>query len=142
MPDRPKVAGPPRVWRTAVRTAAFAWVEFIARRAFAVLGDRTGVSSDDVATAMMGYWSAHESIMTDADARSATYFTIDDAEPDGWTIRQRFHDPEGDADWGFTATVDIVEAFEHGAPTLRLASIGAFGEEVSLSQHGEQRVRG
>ena len=128
----PSVAGPPRAWRTAVRTAAFGWVELLARKAFAALGARTLRSDYALAVALAPYFGEHASIATDADARSSAYFTLTE-EPGRWVIHQRLSDPEGDGDWRFTATVDLAQANEAGAPTLSLQSIGRFGEEVELA---------
>ena len=128
----PSVAGPPRAWRTAVRTAAFGWVELLARKAYVALGARTLRSDYALAVALAPYFGEHGSIATDADARSSAYFTLIE-EPGRWVVHQRLSDPEGDGDWRFTATVDLAQANEAGAPTLSLQSIGRFGEEVDLA---------
>jgi len=44
-PLAPGPFGPPRAWRTAVRTAAFGWVELLARRAYPLLAERTGLET-------------------------------------------------------------------------------------------------
>ncbi len=129
----PIATGPPRAWRTAVRTAAFGWVELLARRAYEALAERAQVSLVELFTTMGPYWMENSAIMTDADARSAAFFTLDDSEPGVWTVRQRLSDPEGNGEWGFTASVDLNEAEEYGVPSLRLVSIGRFGEEVALT---------
>ena len=129
----PVAAAPPRAWRTAVRTAAFGWVELLARRAYEALAERAQVSLVELFTTMGPYWMEHPAMMTDADARSASYFTLDDSEPALWIVRQRLSDPEGSGEWGFTASVDLAEAEEYGVPTLRLLTIGRFGEEVPLT---------
>ena len=132
MPSRPAISGPPRAWRTAVRTAAFAWVELLARRAFGVFGERTGVDSWRFNAALAPFWAEHDSILTDGDARSAAYFLLDDTGPDRWVVQQRFSDPDSSGEWGFTATVDLKDAAETGGPTLVLQSLGRFGEETLL----------
>ena len=44
--EAPTVAdGPPPAWRAAVRTAAFGWIELLARRQYGLLADRTGWGS-------------------------------------------------------------------------------------------------
>ena len=131
-PDTPILAaGPPPAWRTVVRTAAFGWVSLLARRAYQTLGERTGVASYEIAGAMAPYWATYPELGTDTDARSAKFFTLVET-PETWTIWQRFADPEGDHEWGFTATVDIAAAMDEGAPALRFVSLGRFGEEVPL----------
>lgn len=131
VPVAPTLAGPPKAWRTAVRTAAFGWVELLARRAFAQLSERTGMALADFFATMAPYWQEHAQILTDGDARSSAYFALEETAAT-WTVRQRFHDPEDDGDWGFIATVDVAAAMEEGAPTLQLVSIGRFGFEVAL----------
>ena len=76
-------AGPPAAWRTAVRTAAFGWVELLAARSYATLADRSGWSEEQLAEAMAPYWAEYDAIVTDADARSAAQFTLVE-EPDRW----------------------------------------------------------
>ena len=115
-----------------MRTASFGWVELLARKAYTQLGARTLRSDYALAVAMAPYFAQHATIATDADARSSAYFSIVE-EPGSWVIHQRLSDPEGHGDWGFTATVDLDESREAGAPTLVLRSIGPFAEEVELS---------
>jgi superfamily II RNA helicase len=119
------VWGAPKAWRTTVRTAAFSWVELLARRSYGQLAARTGWSASQFANAMEPFWADHEWIGIDAKARAAEMFTITET-PTEWTIRQQLADPAGDGDWSFTATVDVAEAIEAGAPTLKLVSLGRF----------------
>ena len=126
------ILGPPKAWKTAVRTAAFGWIELLARKAHGVLGERTGWQEWQLRDAMRAYWSTYDSIMTDADARSGLSFTLTE-EPGRWVVSQRITDPDGDGEWGLTASVDLTAAMDEGAPTLVLQSIGRFGEEVTKS---------
>jgi hypothetical protein len=121
-------SGPPAAWRTAVRTAAFGWVELLARRAYDVLAERSGWQVGDLRTAMAPYWSEYDSIGVDADARSAQFFRLVEA-PATWTIEQTLVDPSGDGEWRLVATVDIDDAMADGAPTLRLSSLAPVGTE-------------
>jgi hypothetical protein len=125
------VAGPPKAWKTTVRTAAFGWVEMLARRAHGSLAERTGTVEAAIAVAMHEYWSTYSEMRTDADARSSAFFDLQ-IDADVWTIRQKLSDPEGDNEWGFTATVDVANAMEMGGPTLTLVSLGRFGSEVPI----------
>ncbi len=126
---RSPVAGPPAAWRTAVRTAAFGWVELLARRAYPALAERTGWTAERLAEAMAPYWSSHDAIGTDAGARSGAWFELHD-EPGRWRIVQRLADPGGEGDWRLLASVDLAVAEDDGAPTLRLDALGLFGEEL------------
>ena len=122
-PDAPLVvSGPPAAWRTAVRTAAFGWVELLATRSYERLAGRTGWEWWALRDAMAPYWAEHDVIHTDADARSAAMFSLRE-EPDRWVITQQLADPAGGGEWRFTAVVDLALAEEEGAPTLRLETL-------------------
>ena len=53
-------AGPPPAWRTAVRTAAFGWVELLATRAYGALAERSGWSEERLRDAMAPYWAEYD----------------------------------------------------------------------------------
>jgi superfamily II RNA helicase len=123
--------GPPPAWRTAVRTAAFGWVELLAARNHVALAERCGWQSADLWAAMGPYWQTYDSIGIDGDARSSEYVDVaEEAGPDGrpcrWLLTQRLVDPEGDGDWRFVASVDLAAAIADGAPTLVLEQLGPF----------------
>ncbi|MEJ7723228.1 MAG: DUF3516 domain-containing protein [Ilumatobacteraceae bacterium] len=126
-PEAPGAARqwPPSAWRTAVRTAAFGWVELLATRSFFALADRSGWSEQQLAEAMAPYWAEYDSIGTDADARSAQQFTLNE-EAERWVIMQRLADPFGHGEWRFVAIVDLEVAKTEGAPNLRLHQLGRF----------------
>jgi superfamily II RNA helicase len=119
------VWGAPKAWRTAVRTAAFGWVELLARRSYEPLAARSGWASHDLAGAMRPFWTEHEWIAIDAAARANAFFTLEES-PTTWTIRQQLVDPAGSGEWSFTATVDVAEAMEAGGPTLKLVTLGRY----------------
>ncbi len=127
----PTVAsGPPPAWRTTMRTASFGWVELFARGAIGLLADRTGWPVESLEVLLRAYKAEHSAVETGPEARGPKYFSLVEA-PNRWVIRQRFVDPEGDQDWGFVASVDLVVAAEDGAPTLVLDALGPFGSETS-----------
>jgi superfamily II RNA helicase len=123
-PTAPGPQGPPRAWRTAVRTAMFAWVEMLARHAYDQLGARTEWPSYQLANALTPYWAEHGSISIDGNARANALFTITE-EPGRWIVRQQLVDPEDSGEWSITATVDLAEAFDNGTPHLVLESIAS-----------------
>jgi superfamily II RNA helicase len=123
-PTAPGPLGPPRAWRTAVRTAMFAWVEMLARHAYDQLGARTEWPSYQLANALTPFWAEHGSISIDTDARANALFTITE-EPGLWIVRQQLVDPEDSGEWAITATVDLAEAFDNGTPHLVLESIAS-----------------
>ncbi len=126
-PDAPTATrtGPPAAWRTAVRTAAFGWVEQLAARSYTALADRSGWSQQQLQEAMRPYWEEYASIDIDTNARSAAQFSLRE-EADRWVATQRLADPAGDGEWRFVATVDIELAMAEGAPTLQMESLGRF----------------
>ena len=118
-------AGPPAAWRTAVRTAAFGWVELLATRSYAVLAERSGWTTQQLFEAMAPYWAEYDRVDIDADARSAQQFSLAD-EPGRWVITQRLADPDGNGEWRFVAFVDLDAAMGEGAPMLVLDQLGPY----------------
>jgi len=117
--------GPPPAWRTAVRTAAFGWVELLATRRLATLADRSGWSETRLAEAMAPYWQAYDAVGIDSAARSVRYFDLRETA-EQWFITQQLADPDDDGEWRFVATVDIAAATAEGAPTLVLQKLGPY----------------
>ena len=130
-PEAPAVgrAGPPPAWRTAVRTAAFGWVELLARRSYATLADRSGWTNERLATAMAPYWQTYDVLGIDQSARSAANFSLTE-EPQRWVITQQLADPAGDGEWRFVATVDLAAAADEGAPLLVLQQLGPYDPDT------------
>lgn len=118
-------SGPPPAWRTAVRTAAFGWVELLATRSYVTLSERCGWPVERLVEAMAPYWAEYDAIVTDGDARSAAQFSIAE-EPERWVITQRLADPAGDGEWRFVAVVDLVGAQLDGAPSLQMDALGPY----------------
>ncbi len=137
VPAAPHVGptGPPAAWRTAVRTAAFGWVELLARRQYALLAQRCGEQAADgtawdesrIWATMAPYWREYDSIGIDAEARSAREHQLVD-EPGRWVVTQYLVDPAGDREWRFVATVDLERAMADGAPTLELQALGPWSD--------------
>ena len=126
--DAPSIAqwGPPAAWRTAVRTAAFGWVELLARRSHAGLAERSGWPETRISEAMAPYWAEYDAIGIDGDARSSSRFQLVE-EPDRWIVTQQLCDPAGDGEWRFVAVVDLALAETEGAPTLQIDQLGPLG---------------
>ena len=105
-------AGPPPAWRTAVRTAAFGWVELLAGRSHDDAGRPAagGLPSRIDAGRWAPYWAEFDvdrrSTPTPGRRRTSTCAT----EPGRWVITQRLVDPEGNGDWRFVAAVDLAAA--------------------------------
>ena len=118
-------AGPPAAWRTAVRTAAFGWVELLAARSYAALAARSGWSEQRLAQAMAPYWAEHAYIGIDAAARATALFSLAE-EPGRWVVTQRLADPAGDGEWRMIVAIDLATAEAEGAPTLVLEQLGTW----------------
>jgi hypothetical protein len=95
----------------------------LARRAHAVLAERSGWDEARLSMAMAPYWAEYDSIGIDAQAHSSEYFRLTE-NPGRWTIEQTLSDPAGDGEWRVVATVDLDVAMAEGAPTLRLEHLG------------------
>ena len=130
-PDRvdPGTFGPPKAWRTAVRAAAFRWVELVSQKRYDLLANNTGWEEWRLRNAFAGFWSEFDRVETDGDARSTRWFALTES-PTTWTLTQQVPDPEGAGEWRLVAEIDLAEAKADGAPTLRLVKAGRFGEEL------------
>ncbi len=114
-----------RAFRVLVRNELFRRVQLAAREdvdALAELDPNIGAAGWD--DALDGYFAEHDEILTDADARSTAMLVFDGVDTRTWTVRQIWHDPEGDHDWGFTATVDLDASDEAGAAVIEVVSVG------------------
>ncbi|MGB8861202.1 MAG: DUF3516 domain-containing protein, partial [Ilumatobacteraceae bacterium] len=142
VPEAPSIGriGPPPAWRTAVRTAAFGWVELLARRSYGALAERSGWSAERLAAAMAPYWQAYGSIAIDGNARAAANFALTE-EPTRWVVTQQLIDPEGDGEWRLVATVDLAASAAEGAPMLMLQQLSAYDPEASMSDDGSSEPR-
>ncbi len=129
----PGPAGPPgvtaneRAFRVMVRNELFAWVELLARRAYADLAARVpggDWTAEGLEAALAGYWADHDGIGTGPAARGPGLFTVT-AGPLAWDVRQALDDPAGDRDWVLSARVDLAASDEEGRPVLALLGVGA-----------------
>ena len=71
------------------------------------------------------YYAEHETIATDADARSSAMILIDrePASAGQWTVRQILGDPDGDHDWGIQASIDLAASIAEGAAVVRVVAV-------------------
>lgn len=99
-----------------------------------------GVSDDELADwAMAG--SAGVSgprILTDADARSARYFSVDESDEKPlhvWHVHQVFSDPDGDHDFGIMADVDLDATQDEGEAVFKNYRVG-FIEDLLADKRG------
>lgn len=112
--------------RLLVRNALFARVRLAAMGRLDELGAldaEWGYRTPVWRQALERFYEEHEQILLDADARSAAYYTIDEADEnrpreDGghvWHVHQVFSDSDADRDFGIWADVDLDATQEEGA---------------------------
>ncbi len=131
-PDAPIVPPAPhrlttnvRAFRTLVRNELFRRVQLAALEKYEELGEldaASGFTAEAWADAMNDYFDEHDSLGTDADARSSAMLILDEG-PEAWTVRQIFSDPAGDHDWGISGIVDLDESNEAGEAVLRVTGV-------------------
>lgn len=96
-----------------VRNAMFSRVRLAAHEDARTLGEldaEWGWRLPRWKAVLESYFEAHEEVLLDADARSSAFFEIDSSDEKAehvWHVRQMFHDPEGDRDFGIFADVDL-----------------------------------
>ncbi len=125
-PPPPSVVTNERAFRVLVRNELFRRVQLAALDDADALGELDAASGFDAARwgeALDAYYAVHDSIGTDADARSSAMLMIEQG-PDAWTVRQIFADPAGDHDWGFSAVVDLAASAEQGVAVIRVTDVG------------------
>ncbi|PZF62817.1 DUF3516 domain-containing protein [Curtobacterium sp. MCBD17_013] len=119
-----------RAFRVLVRNELFRRVQLAALDDAEALGELDAAGGHDWRAwdaVLEEYYAEHDSIGTDADARSMRYLVLDEAGPGRtWRARQIFADPEGDNDFGIVATVDLDASDEAGEAVVRVTEIGRF----------------
>ncbi|MBO9048216.1 DUF3516 domain-containing protein [Curtobacterium flaccumfaciens pv. flaccumfaciens] len=132
-PQPARLTGNPRAFRVLVRNALFQRVLLAAADDIDGLGELDATVGFDRSAwdnVLEEYYEEHDSIGTDADARSMQYLVLDEsgatASPRVWKARQIFADPEGDKDFGFSATIDLDASDEVGEAVVRVTEIGRF----------------
>ena len=129
--DRPDVTAEPRAFRVMVRNEVFRWVQLLARREHAALAEVPAVgdqawAAEAVAEAIAPYWDDFAEIPTDAHARGAGFFVLDDSGgtgADAWPVTQTIADPDGFHEWVLEGTVDLAAAREEGRAVVTLKAI-------------------
>jgi len=122
-PEPPSVVTNTRAFRVLVRNELFRRVQIAALDKVEELVE---LDPDiDWDGALEKYYAEYNDIGTDSDARSAAMLTVTEGAA-VWTVRQVFADPEGDHDWGITATVDLAESAELGVAVVKVLSVGPF----------------
>ena len=68
-------------------------------------------------------FDAYDEIGTGPDARGPAMLLIEEG-PKTWAVRQIFDDPEGDHDWGISATVDLADSDAEGTAVVHVTDVG------------------
>jgi len=124
-PPRP-LTGNPRAFRVLVRNAMFRRVELAAFGRWDALGELDADAGWDAAAwqdAIVGYREEYDELGTGPAARGPSLFMVTEG-PDTWTVRQVFDDPDGDRDWGISATVHLAASDEAGEPVVQVTDVG------------------
>jgi superfamily II RNA helicase len=107
-----------RAFRVLVRNAMFRRVQLASLRRWIDLGELDpDFGQETWEDGIEAYFDEHDSIGTGPDARGPQMLQIA-KEPGRWVVRQVIDDPEGDHDWGITATVDLEASDEAGEAVL------------------------
>jgi superfamily II RNA helicase len=131
MDDRPDVTAEPRAFRVMVRNEVFRWVQLLARREHAALAEVPAVGDEpwtaaSVAEAIAPYWDDFAEMPTDAHARGAGFFVLDDSGGVGsvtWPVTQTIADPDGFHEWILEGVVDLPASREEGRAVVNLKAI-------------------
>ncbi|RKN38605.1 DEAD/DEAH box helicase [Streptomyces hoynatensis] len=117
-----------RAFRVLVRNAMFRRVELAALNRTEELGELDAESGWDAAAweeALAGYWEEYDELGTGPDARGPRLLLIEELPQDGlWRVRQTFHDPQGDHDWGISAEVDLTASDAEGRAVIKVTDVG------------------
>ncbi len=122
-PPPPSVVANPRAFRVLVRNELFRRVQLAALdNVDALVELDPGVDWD---AALEGYYGEYDAIGTDGAARAASLHRVEEGAFQ-WTVRQVFDDPDGDHDWGISATVDLAASEEAGVAVVTVTAVGPF----------------
>jgi len=127
-PAPPSILTNARAFRVLVRNEMFRRVQFAAREDYAELAILDSPAGFDAARwrdALDPYFDDYDEIGTGSEARSPALHVVEESATE-WKVRQIFDDPEGDRDWGMTATVDLAASAETGVAVVRLLGVGPF----------------
>jgi len=121
-----------------VRNALFARVRLAAEERYEELGNLDGEwgwRAPRWQRIMDEYFEAHADVLLDADARSSDYLQIDEADERSehvWHVRQTFHDPEGDRDFGIAGDVDLDATLDEGTVVFSTYRVGFIEDLLDL----------
>jgi hypothetical protein len=115
-----------RAFTVLVRNAMFRRVELAALGHYSELGEldaAAGWTVERWREAIENYHAEYDRLPTDADARNPALLHIERTST-GWLVRQVLDDPEGDHDWGISASIDLAASDEAGEPVVAITAVG------------------
>jgi superfamily II RNA helicase len=121
----PPVTANARAFKVMVRNELFHRVELASLRRYEQLGDldaAAGWTAGRWRAALEPYFAGHDSIGTGPDARGPQLFVVEEGSTT-WRIRQILDDPEGDHDWGISATVDLAASDSAGTAVISISAV-------------------
>ena len=124
----PPVTRNERAFRVLVRNEMFRRVELFERRRPADLAELSGDDGptlDEWADAMERYYADYPTLGAGPAARGPAGVRVTD-QGRAWQVRQVLDGPEGDHDWGITATVDLDASDDVGSAVVRVNHVGPF----------------
>jgi superfamily II RNA helicase len=117
-----------RAFRVLLRNTLFRRVTLAALEKYDELGALDGADgwrARNWEEALEEYWDEYEEIGTGPNARGPKMLIIkENYAPGEWSVRQVFDDPEGDHDWGISATVDLAASNEEGVAVIHVTDVG------------------
>ena len=114
-----------RAFRVMVRNELFRRVELASLRRYDELGELDAAAGWTAARwreALESYFAEHDSIGTGPDARGPRLFVVDEGSTT-WRLRQILDDPEGNHDWGISATVDLAASDAAGMAVVSITAV-------------------
>ena len=116
-----------RAFTVIVRNETFRWLQLLAMEQYASLADHLRTtpkrwSPEELEDAFAPYFDEHDHVPTDAVARGAGYFHLDD-RGDTWSISQVITDPAGNDEWRLAVTVNLAASRAEDRPVMQLDDI-------------------
>jgi hypothetical protein len=115
-----------RAFTVLVRNAMFRRVELAALGLYDELGEldaAAGWTAERWGEAIAEYDREYDRLPTDADARNPALLHVERVAG-RWLVRQVFDDPEGDHDWGISASIDLAASDAAGEPAVTVLDVG------------------
>ncbi|WP_418062911.1 DEAD/DEAH box helicase [Pimelobacter simplex] len=115
-----------RVFDVMVRNAMWRRVELFARDdvpGLAALDAGGDYGEKEWDAALEAYFTEHDRLLTDADARGPVLLTVEKRPGGTWEATQTLHDPDGNHDWVIVADVDLAASDEAGEAVVRTVDV-------------------